>query len=364
MVLRPRVREYRVVRGDCLWKIAEAQYGNPTVWPEISRENDLPNPDLILVGMLLRLPLVHHAHHYHHHALGVPVAKGGATVPKPVGVTAPTPPVLLRAQVVDLGRPTNGAASGKGATLVSAARSTSPAHPNLEIHRLKGSALAKLVLFPAARYKFDDLAAVTLVGPVMDATLRFIGEISVQRKGTMSEVELSQRGTLSGKLKSDYDSKFVDLVGQAKVGFNSQTHMAQVSCNLTVAAKFDGQVVSLTQYEFIAPNRFKFTYKPKPIQGEWSDVVFSGNLGFELEITVKKPDSPPPAEPAPQRRPSHTTSHAWALLAAKALVVAGAAIIVADIVKDVATVGLGTPESPMSFAAASALFAKAAMMTQ
>jgi hypothetical protein len=135
-----------------------------------------------------------------------------------------------------------------------------------------------------------------------------------------------------------------------------------VSCNLAVAAKLDGQVFAITQYEYIPPNRFKYSYKPRPIQGEWNDLVFSGNVGFELEIIVKKPDDPPPVEPVTSPVRQQITTLAWALAAT--LVVAGACIIVADVIKDVGTLGVGTVESPLSFAAAAALFAQAAEMTQ
>lgn len=67
-MLKPKVSEYRVVKGDCLWKIAEAQYGNPTVWPEIAKLNRVPDPDIILIGMKLRLGSVRDRP-YHPHPL-------------------------------------------------------------------------------------------------------------------------------------------------------------------------------------------------------------------------------------------------------------------------------------------------------
>jgi 5'-nucleotidase len=47
---------YTVVEGDSLWKIAESTYGDGTRWREISRANDLRNPNLIQVGEELDLP--------------------------------------------------------------------------------------------------------------------------------------------------------------------------------------------------------------------------------------------------------------------------------------------------------------------
>jgi len=49
-------RTYTVVRGDDLWKIAVAQYGNGYKWSDIARANHLANPGLIHAGNVLTLP--------------------------------------------------------------------------------------------------------------------------------------------------------------------------------------------------------------------------------------------------------------------------------------------------------------------
>jgi nucleoid-associated protein YgaU len=49
---------YTVQKGDTLWKIAEAHYGNGSKYPEIVKANSPPvkNPDLIQPGWVLRIP--------------------------------------------------------------------------------------------------------------------------------------------------------------------------------------------------------------------------------------------------------------------------------------------------------------------
>jgi hypothetical protein len=63
---------YCVVKGDCLWKIAQMKYGNPYLWPAIwdanrdgvananelsnPRHKRIPNPNLIYPGQCLRIP--------------------------------------------------------------------------------------------------------------------------------------------------------------------------------------------------------------------------------------------------------------------------------------------------------------------
>ena len=52
-------RPYTVQPGDTLSSIAAAQYGDASRWPTIHTANQhiLPNPDLIFVGQVLRIPI-------------------------------------------------------------------------------------------------------------------------------------------------------------------------------------------------------------------------------------------------------------------------------------------------------------------
>lgn len=47
---------YTVAKGDSLWKIAVAQYGNGYKWVEIAKANKLVNPNVIHPGNVLVLP--------------------------------------------------------------------------------------------------------------------------------------------------------------------------------------------------------------------------------------------------------------------------------------------------------------------
>ncbi|MBP1847021.1 5'-nucleotidase [Rhizobium petrolearium] len=48
--------KYTVVKGDSLWKIAAAHYGNGEEWTKIAEANSLRNPNIIHVGAELELP--------------------------------------------------------------------------------------------------------------------------------------------------------------------------------------------------------------------------------------------------------------------------------------------------------------------
>ena len=61
-------KDYTVVKGDCLWKIAgkSSIYGNPRLWPKIwdankngivsGKPSTIPNPNRIYPGQVLRIP--------------------------------------------------------------------------------------------------------------------------------------------------------------------------------------------------------------------------------------------------------------------------------------------------------------------
>jgi len=58
-VAAPPAPTYHVVeKGDCLWKIAEAEYGDPFRWPLIfwANRDKIKNPDLIYPKQQLRVP--------------------------------------------------------------------------------------------------------------------------------------------------------------------------------------------------------------------------------------------------------------------------------------------------------------------
>ena len=59
-VEEPTVKNYEVVKGDCLWRIAKKpeHYGNGFAWPVIYKANrdEIKNPDLIYPKQIFKIP--------------------------------------------------------------------------------------------------------------------------------------------------------------------------------------------------------------------------------------------------------------------------------------------------------------------
>lgn len=52
------VKTYTVVKGDTLWAIAKKYYNDGQKYKEIAKANNIANPDLILIGQVIKLPVL------------------------------------------------------------------------------------------------------------------------------------------------------------------------------------------------------------------------------------------------------------------------------------------------------------------
>jgi len=318
-------RKYRVKRGDTLSAIALREYGDASVWPELTRTNKLPNGNAILVGMVLQLPSIQRSPQS--------TARGGLA-------------------------PTNAIAPSSGVTSFHPRVSGPLGSQNGTFAPSNITPFARPVLFPSVKYSLDGLPEASIILPNVEYKLKLIGEITVARKGAMTEVEFSasKPPKLSTKLKNEYDSRFIKIASDLKVKWDPTSKSAEISCGFTVATKINGKAFVTHEYKAIPPNKFKYSVTPKDVEGELGDMLFKGKFGFELEVAIKGDfDSKLRQNPMSLGVPS--TEATWVVIGG--LVLLGTVIIVADIAKDVATLGIGAAESPISFAAAMALFAQA-----
>jgi hypothetical protein len=332
MTLRPRRREYRVKPGDNLWNIAQSEYGDATVWPAVASANSIPHGNLILIGMDLELPAALRSHRRHSGANGSMPIRPQAIHSSPAGPVHPRDfAEAPKAQVLGPQRP-----------------GSVPIHHDTPQDRLSllNMPPAKAVTFPALNFNLLDVKIIPLITPTAEIRVSFTGEITVQMVGLMESVEISTSGDLTEKLKAEYDSKIIRIADEVKVKPSPDLHTADVSCGFTLATKQNGREFVNQTLQFTPPNKYKCSIKPTDIAGEIGGLAFAGTMGVEVEITVRDP------------RRSTAPVSAW--ITVGTLATLGAAVIVADIIKDAGSVGILTPTSPIAWSVAMALFGQAA----
>jgi hypothetical protein len=348
----PHRTDYTVEKGESLWSIATAQYGDGFFWREIAAANQLKSPGLILVGQHLRLPNI------------VSYRPGPASREAyfaPAGPHGGDPHPAANTHTGPLGR-----------------------HPASVVrdgaNRADLTRPAREVLFPAIKYNLDTAQPIVISTPAADFKLQFTGSLTLEREGTVAELEVQgsggsavsfkspyktstgaaasveverdHAGEISLTAKSEYDSKFSKLVGKVDIKFNPKEKQVEVQCGLSIALKRDGKVLATTDYAFSPPNKFIFTYTPAPIKGEYEGFEADGTVGYKLEVTVKKPSSQ-----------TDILMSAAEYTAAAVIVLAAAAILVGEGAKDVVQ-----PETavtaPLSWSAAMALLLQAQQIVQ
>ena len=317
----PKVRRHRVTRGDSLWKIAEHAYGHGDLWEEISAANHLKRGKPILIGQELFIPMAHQSTHpsLHKTLAGVP-----QTSPEHHPTIAPSLPLQ------HLGTHVANAASRSGP--------------------FQG---AKPVLFPAFKYELNGIVAEYFT-PVADYKLSLTGEVTLQKEGVITGGLTFTKKGVETEYKKEADGVFNALF--TKCGAKVEDGKAEVSLAIGSTLKSGSQVLATTETSLIPPNGIKYTFKGQEIKGIFKGYEFGGVMGYELEIHLKG---------VPRQPEGHRVQvKHWAKVAGVGLVIVAGVIVVGDIVKDVFTLGAGTVESPLSFAAAAELFGTGMVMVR
>jgi hypothetical protein len=315
--MKPRTTSYKVKRGDSLWSISTYVYGDPKYWPEIAEANHLAKADLILVGQLLKIAdLSSHAKSPTH------VATGHNRHPT---VT----PVL---------------------------------YPNVNPKRL-----ARPLRYPAYKYDLEKVfPAVTVVIPPFEYKIRLKGEITLQSHNTIPNVALTKDGIETKyldlkntemvlKCKAETDKELEKFFSEPKIKFDPRKKTLELSYAFGTATKLSGGAFATSKVTLLL-NGFKYTFEVTDVKGDFDAFSFDGTLGYEIEVTqagvppaLKIPDAPPVGD-AP--------SVNWNEIAWKA---AAVGLVLGTIVEDIISLGGGAFDDPVSFAAAAAMWSRAAV---
>jgi hypothetical protein len=315
----PKFYRYRVKRGDSLWRIAEHAYGRGGLWEGISDANHLKRGRPILAGQELVIPTGRRPTH----------RTFQASTASPAGTQAP-PPQHRAAQVqpIPLHHPSD--------TTKYAATRSGPFAP------------ARPVLFPQFKYSLNGMV-VEQVTPLADYKLSFTGEVTLQKEGVITGGLTFTKEGIETEYKKEANGVFEGLFSKSSAKVENGKAEVSLATGATLKSS-SGQVLATTETSLVPPNGIKYSYKGPEIKGTYKGYEFTAVMGYELEIHLK-PQAP---KKSPEAHAERVTQ--WAKVAGIGLVALAAVIVVADVAKDIGTLGVGAAESPLSFAAAAELF--------
>jgi LysM domain len=255
--------KYRVKRGDTLWHIAQQHYGKGGMWPVISKANQLPKSHRILAGMTLLIPDIPGSKP----TGAAPVLPAISTIPKTYrpGTTAfgPPPP------------PSPPARSTQTYTDPHSADDSVAMKPAVQVR------------YPAVKYTLEkDLHEITLYMPPFKATAKLTGSLSVQKQGTIPEIEFTFNvRTLEPPTSIEYKSATAAFL-EPSIKFEPKE--GRVWFSLGASKEFEGTTwelaVSVSNNSDSAGLRLEL--KESKVAAVWNGYLFEGSIGGELEFDV------------------------------------------------------------------------------
>lgn len=310
--------KYTVKKGDTLWDISKQFLGDPKKWPEIYEHNNkafvttstnskIVDPDLIFINQTIYIP-----------------GKINPGVQKKVLPPSAKPRPLGHAK--------------------------SKARP--------------LVCSIPLQYSLDDVPTITVMSPTHIATISYSGNLTLQSNKKCEFITLTKSG-FEISAKKEADLVLSKLLANNKISWNAKTNSINFENGITLNSndKFTpSTTVSMGMSATTKLPVAKATIKTKKIKGKLDNHTY---LTSELSITIELTPIPPTAKPSPvpSAKPLPTPANTdWDYLIASALIAGAAVIIVATIVEDVITLGVGTADDPASFAAAAAMVTRGVMI--
>lgn len=225
--------KYTVVSGDTLWAIAKKTYGDGLYWPAIAAANE--NQVKSKGNFILA---------------GARLTLPKVSIPKPAGVPAVTPSTKMPAE------------ARKPAVEV--------LYPTYEFDLGKQSK-------PIVRTVKAD--RMTLV-----ISTRLNGKVLAQKKGTLSGVTVNLR-------KMEMELK------NGLMPFETSIKVQSLSVDAVVVSSNVSGNVWKSSLSFSQTAAIKVTVAPQPVTFQVKDVIYSGHVGFEIEI------QPIPDEPSAPNDP-------------------------------------------------------------
>ena len=229
----------------------------------------------------------------------------------------------------------------------------------------RGTARTKMRSIPL-KYKLSDLPKITVASPTHISTVKMSGSVTLQSEKPIDFVSVSQKG-FEVRAKAEADHAFGKLVTGTKVGYNPATNEISFEngitshSNVKYAPKTSASVgISTTTGMPVA----KASIKAETIKGKITHFVYlAADMSVDIEVTPRPPSAKPKPVPVPSAKPVPVPGPSnWDYLIGGALIAGAGVIIIATIVEDIVTLGVGVADDVPSFAAAAAMFAGGVVM--
>jgi hypothetical protein len=344
-------QRYVVVKGDNLWNIAKHQLGGGSQWPRIWRYNNrrdvkkvtrrgIPNPDLIYVGQVLLIP-------------GIPgVAKHArrddAVVPQHLvpaqgPTTKPLGPVSTQPRVP--GPPANPprVPSGQQPQQIGALER--------ELPRIESPISFK--------YRLDDIRFPPVDTPTALIEFRMSGDILLMSKKRYPALYVTSRREIEAQVTQEMHHAFGKLIEDNRFIFDPVKRNVTVRSMLVSQTQTSGTPgIGNTFGTAIGVEMSSSSPIPKlraEIRVPWFQGTIDQFLYVAMEVKYVIEITPKPGPPAgPGQQPARVPNTNWSRVIGTGLIITAGVIVVATIVEDFFTAGVGVADDPASFAAAAA----------
>lgn len=213
---------------------------------------------------------------------------------------------------------------------------------------------ARPVAYPTLEYDLEQGMSIPTIIKASGGTLI----ITTTFKGSL-------KGSKAGIIPGGFNLRtFEAEVKVAGKYFESSIKIKKSGVSEVVLASNVAGQVWKTSVSFTSTGSFKGTISPRPVKFKCKGIDFEGNVGFEIELRFI-PDPPKVKVRAPRSVLDDVAE--WFRNNGRTVVgiglLAGAgAIVVGTLAEDVLTAGAGVADDPVSFAAASTMFARGLQM--
>jgi hypothetical protein len=354
---------YQVVKGDNLWKIAKRELGSGAEWPRLWRYNNrrevikvtgrgIPNPDVIVIGQRLLVPRLVEGSAEAPKGTYEPPMDHLPTARESTGSMAPSPSPLRDAGPVSS---RNGPSSGP----VSVPSSGSTLSSRLP-------AVQSPISF---KYRLEDLKWPPYDAGAAIVEVRMTGDVVLTTKKAYPALYVTSRGELEAQVTKEANHAFGKLVSDNRYVYDVVGKKLTMRSMLVSQSNTPNTLATAIGVEMSSNS-------PMPkLRGEFRLPKLEGSFGifrytaFDMKVVVeitpklKGPPLGPSAQPIRQAQPVQQTSPAsqstdWNKVIGTGIIITAGLLVTATIIEDFVTMGAGTVDDPVSFAAASAALAR------